>query len=399
MKVVCVHPRLSGFTSHHFNEAQSFIAEFARRGDDFELLVSVHAPPAIADALGAHAVVDDPTFEMRWSYAERTERFVAMLHEQLDDRTAAGDCVLLTVATQLEAHGLARWVAQRPPRRAPWVVVLFLSDRWNRGDRAEHDRQAAEFAVLRATLAGLAPRAAQRLIFLAVTTPLAGELSELLGAPVDPAPMPLAYDGPPPPPRPVPARPRAGVLGGLRGEKGSYLIPGIVRACAGRIDVDFVVQLANNTLTDDELAPLAAIAGEPHVTVICGAIAPEEYYRELIAADLGVFPYELIPYRQRASGVFGEMVGCGKPVVTTGETWLAQQIESGRAVGVVCDDRTPEAIADAIAGCVADLEPLTRSARDLIAAWREYVSVPAFVDVMKAAIATRSGERRRWWRP
>ena len=44
MRVICIHPRLAGLTSHHFNEAQGFIEEFGRRGRTFELLISVHTP-------------------------------------------------------------------------------------------------------------------------------------------------------------------------------------------------------------------------------------------------------------------------------------------------------------------------------------------------------------------
>jgi hypothetical protein len=60
MRVICIHPRLAGLTSHHFNEAQGFIEEFRRRRRTFALLVSVHAPASIVAQLDAHPVVEIP---------------------------------------------------------------------------------------------------------------------------------------------------------------------------------------------------------------------------------------------------------------------------------------------------------------------------------------------------
>jgi glycosyltransferase involved in cell wall biosynthesis len=396
MNVICIHPRLGGLTSHHFNEAQGFIEEFRRRGTMFELLVSAHAPAAIAAELDAHAVVDDPTFRLEWSFDERSRRFVAMLHDHVDARSGESDCVLITVSTQVEAHALTRWLAELPSQRKPWVVILFLSDRWNRSGQPEYERQIAEFRKLRAAISSLSAADAARMIFFTVTDALAAELTGLLGTAVRVAPMPLAY------PEPLvtaaaklpSARPRVAVLGGMRAEKGSHLIPGIIRACRERVPVDFLVQLANNTLTADEVNRLARIADEPHVTVIDRPMTRPEYYSAVASADLGLFPYEVIPYRRRTSGVFGEMVALAKPVVATRGTWLAEQIDAGRAAGTIFNDLEPGSIADAIATSASELEPLTRSAQALSSEWRRTVSLSAFVDLMETTIAARSAAER-----
>jgi glycosyltransferase involved in cell wall biosynthesis len=404
MKIVCIHPRFAGLTSHHFNESQGFIEEFARRGGSFELLVSVHAPASIVEELGARAVLDDPTFRMEWSFEERSDRFLAMMHEHVDRRVDPDSCVLITVATQLEAHALTRWLVELPKRRKPWVVILFLSDRWNRSGQAERERQIGEFRKLEAVIASLSSGDARRLIFFSVTEPLAEELTGLLGTPVAVAPLPIPSVDPRryPPPDQRSGRPRVAVLGGLRAEKGSYLLPGIVRACRSRVRVEFLLHLTNNNLDDDELEKLAPLKDEPHVTVIDRPITRPDYYRAVASADLGLFPYEVVAYRQRASGVFADMVAFGKPAVVTRGTWLAEQIESGHAAGTIAPDLEPDSLARAIANCVSDLEHLTSAAQALSAAWRESVSLSAFVDFMEATIAKRSLEaksRARWpWR-
>lgn len=398
MKIVGLHHRLSGYTSHHFNEAHGLIAECARRGRKLELLIHRSAPREIARALRARPVFDDPTFVQEWSFDERSDRFVAMLHEHVDGRVRAGDCVMTTIATQLETHALARWLAELPERRKPWVVITFLSDRWNRGTREEYERQTGEFGRVRDRIAALPPGDARRLLLFAVTEPLARELTELLGTQVGYAPMPLPYSDPLPK-RPNP-RPRVAILGGMRPEKGSSLIPAIVDACRGRVDVEFLVQLANNSLSGEEAARVARIAAEPNVVVIPGAVDRDDYLAALSTADLALFPYEVIPYRQRTSGVFAESVAFGIPVLATAGTWMEEQIRTGRAAGVVFDDLTPGAIAGAVANAVADLDALRARAAALTGAWRSTVSLTAFVTRVEEAIAERAGERRpgNWWR-
>jgi glycosyltransferase involved in cell wall biosynthesis len=88
------------------------------------------------------------------------------------------------------------------------------------------------------------------------------------------------------------------------------------------------------------------------------------------------------------------MVAFGKPVVATRGTWLAEQIEAGRAAGTIFDDLEPELITEAIARCVSELTQLTRSAQALSSAWRGTVSLAAFIDLMDATITARSGEER-----
>jgi glycosyltransferase involved in cell wall biosynthesis len=328
---------------------------------------------------------------MELSFEERSDRFLAMLREHLDHRVSADDCVLITVSTQLEAHALTRWLAGRPRGRKPWVVILFASDRWNRSGQAERERQMAEFRELHAAIAGLSPLDERRLIFLTLTDPLAEELTGLLGSPVGVAPMPLPYADPLEysSPKPPSALPRVAILGGMRTEKGSHLIPDIIRACRSQVPVEFLVHLTNNTLSADVVEKLTAIVDEPHVSVIDQPMSRPQYYAAVASADLGLFPYEVIPYRQRTSGVFGEMVAFGKPVVATRGTWLAQQIEAGRAAGTIFDDLEPNSIAAAVARCVDDLERLTRLAQALGPRWRT-AGLPAFVDLLETTIAQRS---------
>jgi glycosyltransferase involved in cell wall biosynthesis len=395
MKVICLHHRLGGFTSHHFNEAHGFIQEFRRRGREFLLLVRAQVSAPIVAELGARAVLEDSTFRMEWSFEKRSRRFLDMLHATVAPGLKADDCVLVTISTQLEAHALTHWLQELPREQKPWIVVLILSDRWNRSGPEEYERQIAEFRVLHASIASLAPEDAHRLIFCASTHRMAEELTHLLGTRVEVAPMPLAYGAPglSGSAKPDPQRPRVAVLGGTRREKGSHLLPDIVRACRSQVPVEFLVELANDSLTAEETARLAGIAAEPDVIVIREAMTLPEYNRALHSADVALFPYAVIPYRKRPSGVFAEAVACGKLVVATRGTWMAEQIEAGRAAGTIFEDLRPESVARAVARCMADMKPLQESARALSAQWRQKECLSAFVDFMDAQIELRSKER------
>ena len=392
MKVICVDPRLGDLPGHYFNEAKGQIDEFRRRAVDYELLVSVHAPPSMVAELNAHPVVDDPTFRFEWSFEERSNRFLAMLHEHVDHRVSAGDRVLMTYVTQLEAHALVRWLAELPSAQTPWVVAMFLVDAWNHSDQAEHERHLAEFSKLRLAASSLSPEDATRMIFFAQTESLAADVAGLIGTRVELAPMPLPYPGPRSytSARLPTASPRVAILGGMRAEKGSYLVTDIVRACRTRAPVEFLIDTTAEYLVADKLERIAHLAEEPGVTAVDRTMTRPEYYSAIAGSHIGVFPYEVAPYRNRTSGVFAEMVAFGKPVVATHGTWLGDQIEAGRAAGAVFDELEPEAIADAILRCATDLESLTQSANAMARAWRRDVSLPAFINLMDATIEERS---------
>ncbi len=426
MRVILIHHRLGGYSSHHFNEAHGFMRELERRGDQLVLLVNAQAPAGIVGELQAQAVLDDPTFRLEWSFEERSSRFRKMLHRWVDPLLKADDRLLLTISTQLEAHALTLWSQELPRRKRPWIVILFVSDRWNRSGSDEYERQASEFRKLKAAIGTLQAEDSARILFWALTDPLAAELSELLGTSVEVSPIPqilrlpdrrqatllphaadsidtVPRSGDPqssstmrsePPPQ------RVAILGGTRREKGSYLIPEIVRACRQLLNVEFLVQLTNNTLTAEETEILARVAEEPGVTVIRDAMSLVEYEAALTVSDIALFPYEVLPYRQRISGVFAEAAACGKPVVATAGTWMAGEIEAGRAAGVIAEDLRPGSIAGAIARCLAEGEPLRQAAQAAAAGWRKR-DLTAFIDFMETQIILRSREapsRRAWWR-
>jgi glycosyltransferase involved in cell wall biosynthesis len=388
MKLIALHHRLSTFGGHRYNEALGLIDESSRRGWELDLLVSAHASDAVLRRLApfARPVLDDPTFDFTRTFEQRVDEFVRQLRVYAEPALTANSRVLVTVATQCEACALARWARILPSGAGPSIFVLFLSDRWNRaGARTD---EPMEIETAGNELARLEPAIRERFVLCATTAELAAELSSRLRTHVAPVPAQLNYGGLGEaarrrPMRSVGHRPVLGLLGGSRAEKGSHVIADIISACRVRTPVRFVVQAFNEGLDPVAFERLQSLRADPDVTLIDGPLDRGEYERLLSELDVLLYPYERINYRQRNSGIFCEGVAAGLPAVVPSRTWMADQVDAGRAAGVVYDRDGPDAVADAVARCAQDLAALTRAAEALAAPWRETQSLGACLDAME----------------
>jgi glycosyltransferase involved in cell wall biosynthesis len=168
----------------------------------------------------------------------------------------------------------------------------------------------------------------------------------------------------------------------------------VVRACrASGIALDFVMQLANEGLSPQDWDELAGVATEPGTTVVHGALARQEYLHLLAESDVLLLPYGRLPYRQRGSGILAEAVAAGIPVVVPDGTWAAEQVEQGKAAGVVYAGDGPEPIAAALGRCAEEIEPLRARARACAAAWMRTCSIQAFLDWMEGEVSRRAADR------
>jgi glycosyltransferase involved in cell wall biosynthesis len=178
-------------------------------------------------------------------------------------------------------------------------------------------------------------------------------------------------------------------VGGFDAEKGFHLVPEIIAACRARVPVQFVVQAYNETLDAAQLERLRRLGDEPDVRLIDEALDRDEYERLLADIDLLLFPYEHVNYRQRNSGIMAEGIAAGLPAAAPSGTWMGEQIEAGRASGVVYTGEGIDAIADAVPRAARNLPSLTRAAAALAGPWRESQSLGACLDEMER-LASRS---------
>ncbi len=322
-------------TGHRFTEALGIVAAAERRDVPCVLFISAHADQAVRDALPqARAVLHDPVFRGDLSFDERTGAFVSLLRETVEPEVEANDAVLLTVATQCEARALTVWRASLPEEKRPWVLCLFVSDRWNRYGSAERERQVGEFRTVAADIAEAGAAVQRKIVFASLTTGLCEELTGLLGVAVVQSPMaidveticavPLSLEH---------RRPVVGFPGGTRAEKGSHRIPEIIAECRRRGEVNFVFQLTNELLPQEVFDELRRLTAQPGVRGVEGPIGIPAYREMLAGMDIVLLPYERVPYRWRISSIMIEAVLVGPPVVVPDQTWMSDRIAQGAAVG------------------------------------------------------------------
>lgn len=394
VRLISFHHRLGSMTGHRYPEALGLSAAARARGMDFFLFMNEHAEASVRAALPmGRAVLHCPVFRTDLSFDERTADFVEMLHRFLDPVVRKDDWALVTTGTQCEVRALAAWLGRTPAERRPWAVTLFHSDRWNRHGPAERDRQVSEFRVVASELAQLDADAAHHLIIGSIDDTLCSELGGLLGTRVMRVPqvvpsgeyVPLSE-------RRVDEPALVGVLGGARPEKGSHLIPAIIRESRRLGSVRFAIQLVNEQLTAEAFAELCEMEHEPGVEAAHGPL-DQEAYRSLVArCDLVLLPYQRIPYLNRPSTIFIEAAMTGRPVVVPSGIWIGDQVAAGGAAGTVYDGDDPAAIAAAVIRAAEALPQLALLARERAAEWRRTMTLDVFVDWLDAEITRRAAQ-------
>jgi hypothetical protein len=361
---------------------------------DFTLFMNEGADASVRAAFPqARPVLHCPVFRMDRSFDDRTADFIAMLHRHVDPVARKDDWLLVTTATQCEVRALSAWIAETPARTRPWVMALFHSDRWNRAGPQERDRQVGEFRVVASELARLDLDAARRFVLGTVCDELCQELSSLLGTTVHRAPQVLPGGGyVPPREKPATQRATVAILGGARLEKGSHLIPAIIRESRRLGPINFAVQLANEQLSENDFACLCRIAEEPGVRVAHGPLDQTTFRSLLASCDILLLPYQRLCYRRRLSGIFVEAAFTGRPVVVPADTWMSGRLAAGTVAGIAYDGDDAASIAKALIRADETLPTLAALAKEQAPGWQRTMTLDAFLDWLEAEIARRKSE-------
>lgn len=119
------------------------------------------------------------------------------------------------------------------------------------------------------------------------------------------------------------------------------------------------------------------------VTVLRGALDPDDYVRVLRDADIVVLPYEAEAFRMRTSGVMIDALSLGKPVVTVAGSWLGE-VTRRLAAGTAIDQASPDAVAEAVEAMLSDLAGARSRAE---AAGRAYTAGNRWRDLARDVLA------------
>ncbi|WP_417271139.1 hypothetical protein [Celeribacter sp.] len=175
---------------------------------------------------------------------------------------------------------------------------------------------------------------------------------------------------------------RVGMLGGPRGEKGSYRVSAIVRSIAAHSrkmqnpsQVTLVVQtsLGLRMRTLSMLWPLLKAklsSGNPRIEIIWGAQSKEDFRSTLFGLDCILLPYRLDRYATSGSGMIIDAVNAAIPIIRTRGMAMSKLMSFGNSLAVTTDDE----IATAILDMAADPDPFVEAAKHARTALQARVS-------------------------
>jgi glycosyltransferase involved in cell wall biosynthesis len=389
MRAYILDPGLRELTGHHAHGAQHVGRDLGRHAADLRIYGHKEMNPELARSTGAR-----PLFRLSHYQQPFNDEYDGLLQDLLqgsalfaDDVRSLGtqapgddDLVFLPTCGPREALGVGRW-AQRA-RRKPRVAMLF------------HRIHPADLALVPGALGGalyrhagraLAANFGARCLVGATNTALARALAAVFDRDVPVLPPPLWYGEPSPANAQTHARPVIAFLGYLRPEKGHGLIPPLVRALRKRdVGADVLVHVSSANRAASDLTEYQKLEREGLATLVNRWLPEDELGRLIGSASLVTLPYGREHYTHMISGVFCSAVAAGRPCVVPSDTWMAEQLSSGRAAGVSYGPETVDSIADAIVAALGMLPELGPRAQAAAAAWRREQSGGALISKLMA---------------
>jgi hypothetical protein len=133
---------------------------------------------------------------------------------------------------------------------------------------------------------------------------------------------------------------RVTFAGAMRREKGKKQFGSLIAAvwddCLASRKMEFVFQarprqvvgwIARELRNQITVAPIETTDGEVHLRTVRHPLDAQAYHQFIRQTDIGLFLYDSRRYFARASGIMGEMLAAGTPVIVPAGCWLADQIQ------------------------------------------------------------------------
>jgi glycosyltransferase involved in cell wall biosynthesis len=184
------------------------------------------------------------------------------------------------------------------------------------------------------------------------------------------------------------SRLRIGYLGDARAAKGFPLLAAAVRAVEEkRLAARFLIQCPRAASGDTQASPpdglpdLQKLAAQPkfNLTLIGEKLSTAAYGELARQIDLILLPYLHDTYRAATSGIFAEAMALGTPVVTSSDTWMADEIRRSGA-GVIFRRDRPSDFAGAVLEAVARHPELKARAVAASTPWRKFHNPGSLAD-------------------
>ncbi len=391
-KLIVVGFELPDQSSHYFNELLGYKTAADALGFEPQIIAPHTADPCLAASLSADPVLDplppagninaENIVAQLVAFADATaslESFWAVI-ESHDPRCT--DILLFPLGNPKVISGVGLWLARRPPKRRPSVFFRFTGAELIDLGTGRFNSAAVFF---RMACSDLRTRPGQERVFLLTdSSALARLMTRVCCRRAFLMPIPkhlgVAAKGD----SPEPTRPTVYVHVNVRSGRLVRDLGDIIRrVTTAEPAVKFIVKssgLSDETRTGlvSEVASLAEILPAEQDTA--------DYLANFSRCTVVLLAYEPQAYMNITSGVFVEAASFGKPVVVPRGTWMAQQIEAGRAVGTIFEETGAGSIAAAILEALTGCERLGASARSLATQKRNENSCQQYIEQMMMLI-------------
>jgi len=381
MNHLCIlDPSLRDLRGHHYEYNRAVINEARHRGIAVSLYAHRDVTKDIQSELGAtpHFARDIYASSLpsgrpaggrvtRWmeplicnrAFARDLARLPSM-----DDRTL----VFAHSIQHRQAYALARW-QQRGTCRLN-LLLRYPTDARNR-------KYSATDFYYRLALNALDRQRAR----ISTDTGRLAEAYRVIGnIDVDILPIPHIPMAAPEPRTPEPPY-RLLQIGHTSTNKGAGLIAALVDDLL-ELPVRLRFQVSSETYGDAQFIDhdLPRLMQSPAVHRLSGNLNSSDYYREMQYADVVLAVYDPSVYRGASSGVFAEAVAMEKPVITSPDSWMADEINTGHAAGIILKDYSVESLRNSLTQYVNEAADLAVKARQCSASWREHHQISRFMD-------------------
>jgi glycosyltransferase involved in cell wall biosynthesis len=179
-------------------------------------------------------------------------------------------------------------------------------------------------------------------------------------------------------------------LGEARGEKGFTLLPEAIRLVQEQCsDIVFDLHITNINPQDQPVLDRLRMMGQGVRLTENVRLYGAAYFQKIAAADAVLIPYSPLSYTYRTSHIMVEALGCGRPVVATGErSWMEQFLQSlPSAPAVLMRDFSAEALAEAVLALYRERGRYQEAAQSVAPRIREEHNLPRFMAMLLGASA------------
>ena len=388
-EIFLIDNSLMNMVGHYYEYARVLFEEAQHRGDKFFILGHRNAANVPMNQLPV-----EPVFRHAFGHVFTSRRVLRLANplianfqfyrdvsSAINKRVNKQTVLFMPTVTHQHLFAWVWWSIQQPLLRRPKVFLLFrrnLFDRTSKKWRPETFWTRLGFKLIEKSDSG------KIFHFATDSNRLAKEYEYLTRLPIDIFPIPHTrnVDG-----EKIfqkdrssnKGRPKLRMvsLGDARSEKGFPVLVNALQKLIPELEshqIEVVLQCNINGMDSEAMNARKKLEEIPlpAVSLITEPLSTEGYYHLLEMSHIILLPYRRNEYYARSSGILAEAIAAGKPVVTTADTWMAEQILSHKGSGALAKDGDPADIVRAIREIILQYEVFRQSAEHHKKEWLKF---------------------------